>query len=131
MGITLFCCIVLCWRSNLCNICFTRFLIFICIFIVIAAGEMLKFDENPASHTAKKENVDQVLHFMAAHRIKMRQISSKGLKNSNLILLTLKILIMATEALEYCYERSGTVKLMISGTTINCRMFYTLYMDLL
>lgn len=92
---------------------------------------MLKFDENPASHTAKKENVDQVLHFMAAHRIKMRQISSKGLKNSNLILLTLKILIMATEALEYCYERSGTVKLMISGTTINCRMFYTLYMDLL
>lgn len=46
--------------------------------IVIAAGETLKFDESPTSYASKKENVDQVLHFMAAQRIKMRQISSKG-----------------------------------------------------
>lgn len=86
MGITLFCCFFCCagWWASFYNFCFQ---IFISIFIVIAAGEMLKFDENPASHSAKKENVDQVLHFMAAHRIKMRQISSKGLKNGNHYLL--------------------------------------------
>lgn len=99
------------------------------IFIVIAAGEMLKFDENPASHSAKKENVDQVLHFMAAHRIKMRQISSKGLKNSNLIFFTLKVLIVGHLNIAL-HERSSSViitvnELFISGTTINFRMFCT------
>ena len=44
----------------------------------ISAGETLKFDESPTTYASKKENVDQVLHFMAAQRIKMRQISSKG-----------------------------------------------------
>lgn len=83
---------------------------------------MLKFDENPASHSAKKENVDQVLHFMAAHRIKMRQISSKGLKNGNIILLTLKVLILGLLNIAL-HKRSSTV--MISGTTINCRMLCT------
>ena len=46
--------------------------------LIFAAGEALKFDESPATYASKKENVDQVLHFMAAQRIKMRQISSKG-----------------------------------------------------
>ena len=50
----------------------------ICLFVSIAAGETLKFDESPTTYVAKKENVDHVLHFMAAQRIKMRQISSKG-----------------------------------------------------
>ena len=65
---------------------------------------MLKFDENPASHSAKKENVDQVLHFMAAHRIKMRQISSKGLKNgNNYNLVDFKSPYCG--ALEYCFTQ--------------------------
>lgn len=49
-------------------------------FVSIAAGETLKFNESPTTYAAKKENVDHVLHFMAAQRIKMRQISSKGKK---------------------------------------------------
>ena len=52
--------------------------VWVCPFVSIAAGETLKFDESPTTYAAKKENVDHVLHFMAAQRIKMRQISSKG-----------------------------------------------------
>ena len=48
------------------------------LILIFSAGEALKFDESPATYASKKENVDQVLHFMAAYRIKMRQISSKG-----------------------------------------------------
>ena len=87
---------------------------------------MLKFDENPASHSAKKENVDQVLHFMAAHRIKMRQISSKGLKNGNLILLTLKVLIVGLLNIAL-HKRSSTV----IDFWYNNQLQNVLYMDLL
>lgn len=51
--------------------------------VEVLSGETLKFDESPASYAVKKENVDQVLHFMAAHRIKMRQISSKEIVDGN------------------------------------------------
>ena len=89
---------------------------------------MLKFDENPASHSAKKENVDQVLHFMAAHRIKMRQISSKGLKkiNGNLILLTLEVLIVGLLNIAL-HKRSSTV----IDFWYNNQLQNVLYMDLL
>ncbi|CAH3189594.1 unnamed protein product [Porites evermanni] len=51
--------------------------------VEVLAGEALKFDESPATYASKKENVDQVLHFMAAQRIKMRQISSKEIVDGN------------------------------------------------
>lgn len=52
--------------------------------VEVLAGETLKFDESPTTYAAKKENVDHVLHFMAAQRIKMRQISSKEIVDGNL-----------------------------------------------
>ena len=54
------------------------FILSLFFFPMIVAGETLKYDDAPTTYAAKKENVDQVLHFMAAQRIKMRQISSKG-----------------------------------------------------
>ena len=51
----------------------------IVVFLFVSAGEALNIDESPATYASRKENVDQVLHFMAAQRIKMRQISSKGI----------------------------------------------------
>ncbi|XP_078379226.1 dixin-like isoform X2 [Oculina patagonica] len=52
--------------------------------VEVLAGESLKFDESPTTYASKKENVDQVLHFMAAQKIKMRQISSKDIVEGNL-----------------------------------------------
>lgn len=51
--------------------------------VEVLAGEALNIDESPATYASKKENVDQVLHFMAAQRIKMRQISSKDIVDGN------------------------------------------------
>ena len=51
---------------------------YVSFFLTFSAGEALKFDDSPTTYAAKKENVDQVLQFMASQRIKMRQISSKG-----------------------------------------------------
>ncbi|RMX39786.1 hypothetical protein pdam_00007134 [Pocillopora damicornis] len=52
--------------------------------VEVLAGEALKFDDSPTTYAAKKENVDQVLQFMASQRIKMRQISSKDIVDGNL-----------------------------------------------
>lgn len=52
--------------------------------VEVLAGEALKFDDSPTTYAAKKENVDQVLQFMASQRIKMRQISSKEIVDGNL-----------------------------------------------
>ena len=57
--------------------------IYVSFFLTFSAGEALKFDDSPTTYAAKKENVDQVLQFMASQRIKMRQISSKGKQKSD------------------------------------------------
>ena len=56
---------------------------YVSFFLTFSAGEALKFDDSPTTYAAKKENVDQVLQFMASQRIKMRQISSKGNQKSD------------------------------------------------
>lgn len=56
---------------------------YVSFFLTFSAGEALKFDDSPTTYAAKKENVDQVLQFMASQRIKMRQISSKGKQKSD------------------------------------------------
>ena len=35
-------------------------------------------DENPSNYHAMRENVDRVLQFMSAQKIKMHHVSSKG-----------------------------------------------------
>ncbi|KAK3699446.1 hypothetical protein QZH41_018616 [Actinostola sp. cb2023] len=52
--------------------------------IEVVAGEKLKVNENPTSLSSMKENVDQVLQFMAINNIKMHHTSSKEILEGNL-----------------------------------------------
>jgi hypothetical protein len=47
-------------------------------FFICLAGEKIKVNENPSTLSSMKENVDQVLHFMAVNKIRMHHTSSKG-----------------------------------------------------
>ncbi|XP_048588939.1 dixin isoform X2 [Nematostella vectensis] len=81
--------------------------------IEVVAGESLHLNENPTSMAAMKDNVDQVLQFMAVNKIKMHHTSSKEILEGSLKAIMRLILALAA------HFKPGSVKQTVQNSSLH------------